>query len=820
MKNLIIILTIIISIISQSNFGQSSPKNFDKNNLPMGKISGQLVDAQTGQVIEYGNVVVLRYADSSMVDGTVSGKDGNFIIQGISFGKYFLKASYIGYSTKTLDSLKINPRTMDLDLGKILLEESSIELGNVVVTGDKQMIINNLDKKVINVDKDLTSTGGTAIDVVQNIPSVNVDIDGNVSFRGNQNLTILIDGKPSALLGLSNSDILASLPASSIESVELVTNPSARYDPDGTAGILNFILKKKLDGGVNGNISLTAGTRDKYNGSINLNYKLPGFNFFTSYDTRLSRTENDGNSFRTSTLNNSTSFLSQINNGLFDFGSNNFTAGLDYMPNDFSTFTFSYRFRKFGFDSDNLVKNTNLNSLNEISNYFERSSVADRNMRSNNFTLSYKKTFETKGQELTSDIIYGDNKMDRNEDIVQTNFNLDLTPSTDPALLQKGLSNNTNKQWTIQSNYVNPIEGFGRIETGFKTSLKDLNSLNDYQNFDYNTSSWIANPLRKTDFDYKEQLYAVYGIYSNIIGSFQFQIGLRAEQANVDGFEAVSTTSFNKNYFALYPTVHLVQPLPDDQEIQLSYSRRVERPNNRELNPFVDRSDSLNIQYGNPELNPEFINSIELGYSKFFGKTSLTSSVFYKITNDAISNFTILNEDGVTETTWRNLAKNSSYGIELTASHPLFDWLRLNGSVSYFNTKFEGQNLSTNDYSWLGKLNTTFMFSKDFNIQVNANYNSPIVTVQGKIKEMFSTDFAVKKDFMDGQLSVTFRVSDIFNTRKMNSETFGTNFFTTSYRKRESRVAYLGISYRLSPGNGNKEKDKRTQQNEEGMDEF
>lgn len=820
MKNLIIILTIIISIISQSNFGQSSPKNFDKNNLPMGKISGQLVDAQTGQVIEYGNVVVLRYADSSMVDGTVSGKDGNFIIQGISFGKYFLKASYIGYSTKTLDSLKINPRTMDLDLGKILLEESSIELGNVVVTGDKQMIINNLDKKVINVDKDLTSTGGTAIDVVQNIPSVNVDIDGNVSFRGNQNLTILIDGKPSALLGLSNSDILASLPASSIESVELVTNPSARYDPDGTAGILNFILKKKLDGGVNGNISLTAGTRDKYNGSINLNYKLPGFNFFTSYDTRLSRTENDGNSFRTSTLNNSTSFLSQINNGLFDFGSNNFTAGLDYMPNDFSTFTFSYRFRKFGFDSDNLVKNTNLNSLNEISNYFERSSVADRNMRSNNFTLSYKKTFETKGQELTSDIIYGDNKMDRNEDIVQTNFNLDLTPSTDPALLQKGLSNNTNKQWTIQSNYVNPIEGFGRIETGFKTSLKDLNSLNDYQNFDYNTSSWIANPLRKTDFDYKEQLYAVYGIYSNIIGSFQFQIGLRAEQANVDGFEAVSTTSFNKNYFALYPTVHLVQPLPDDQEIQLSYSRRVERPNNRELNPFVDRSDSLNIQYGNPELNPEFINSIELGYSKFFGKTSLTSSVFYKITNDAISNFTILNEDGVTETTWRNLAKNSSYGIELTASHPLFDWLRLNGSFSYFNTKFEGQNLSTNDYSWLGKLNTTFMFSKDFNIQVNANYNSPIVTVQGKIKEMFSTDFAVKKDFMDGQLSLTFRVSDIFNTRKMNSETFGTNFFTTSYRKRESRVAYLGISYRLSPGNGNKEKDKRTQQNEEGMDEF
>ena len=679
------------------------------------------------------------------------------------------------------------------------------------------MVINNLDKKIINVEKDLTSTGGSAVDVVGNIPSVTVDLDGNVSFRGNQNITILIDGKPSELVGSSNSDILNSIPASSIESIELVTNPSARYDPDGSSGILNIILKKRIAGGLNGSVSLNVGTRDKYNGSINLNYRTPFFNFFTSFDSRIMRNENEGNSLRTNNIANTISYLDQTNEGVFKFNSNNVTAGLDYFYDDFSTFTFSYRYRKFGFDSDGLFKNSNLNSFNQQTYYFERSSIADRNMGGSNYTLSYRKTSDKKGNELTADVIVGDFAMNRNEGIVQTDFDISTIPIRESQ--QKALSSNSNKQLTVQSNYVNPIEGFGRIETGFKTTFKNLNSKNDYQNFIPSSSIWIDDPLRKTDFNYKEQIYAVYGIYSNNINKFQYQFGLRAEQANVDGSESVTSTSFNKNYFALYPTIHLVQGLPDDQEIQLSYSRRVERPNNRRLNPYVDKTDSLNIQYGNPELNPEFVNSIDLGYSKFFGKTSLTSSIFYKLTDDAIANYTFLRDDGVTETTWRNLSKSTSYGIELTAVHPLFEWFRLNGSFSYFNTKFEEPELAKEDFSWIAKLSTMILLSKDFNVQINANYNSPIVTSQGRIKEVFTTDFAAKKDFMDGQLSVTFRVSDIFNTRKMDSETNGINFYSTSYRKMESRVAFLGISYRLSPGNGNKDRNKKPP-TEDGMDEF
>ena len=815
--NLRVFIVLTAALLISSNILAQNPerKNNQNGSAPTGKISGYLIDAQTNQIIEYGNVVLFLTKDSTMVNGTISDKEGKFTIDNLPFGMYYIKASFIGYATKFIDSIRVNPKSLEVDLGKIFIDEQSIELGNVLVTGQKEMIINNLDKKVINVEKDLTSTGGSAVDVVGNIPSITVDLDGNVSFRGNQNIIILIDGKPSALVGASNSDILNSIPASSIESIELVTNPSARYDPDGSSGILNIILKKRIDGGLNGAVSLNAGTGDKYNGSINLNYRMPYFNFFSSFDSRLMNNENFGNSFRTNNIQNSTSFLDQSNNGVFKFRSYNVNAGLDYLYDNFNTFTFSYRYRKFGMDSDGLVKNNNLDSSYSTTNYFERSSIADRNMGGSNYTFSYRRTFESKGQELTADVILGDFAMDRDEEITQTNFDLNLNPVNNQ--LQQGLSSNSNQQWTIQSNYINPIEGFGRIETGFKVTLKDLNSKNNYEYYDNVSAIWTSDPLQKTDFDYKENIYAVYGIYSNNINKFQYQIGLRAEQANVDGSEAVTTTSFSKNYFAIYPTIHLVQGLPDDQELQLSYSRRVERPNNRQLNPYVDKSDSLNIQFGNPTLDPEFVNSIDLGYSKFFGKTSLTSSIFYKLTNDAINSITFLRDDGVTATTWLNIANSSSYGLELTATHPLFDWFRLNGSASYFYTRFEQQEIVRKDNSWIAKLSGTILFSKDFNIQVNANYNSPIVTAQGNINEVFTTDFAAKKDFMDGQLSLTFRVSDIFNTRDMESETNGFNFSSTSYRKMESRVAYLGISYRLSPGNGNKEKKPRT---EDGMDEF
>ncbi|BDQ02748.1 TonB-dependent receptor [Ignavibacterium sp.] len=811
-------LLIAFLIFANIGFAQNRQGNFQGMQLN-GKITGKIIDAQTKQIIEYCNVVLFSYRDSAMVNGTITDKEGKFTLSNLRPGFYFLRASYIGYDNRTIDSIRITPNKPEIDLGVIALDEKTIELSNVVVTGEKEVIINNLDKKVINVEKDLTNLGGTAVDVVQNIPSVTVDADGNVSYRGNQNVRILIDGKPSELLGLGSGDVLSNIPASQIESIELVTNPSARYDPEGTGGILNIVLKKRINGGLNGTISLTGGTKENFNGSLNFNYKFPDINFFFSIDSRIRNSDNSGSSFRTNNINNVTSYLDQFNDGTFNHFGHNFTAGIDVTPDNYNTFTFSTRYRKFGFDNQSLIKTTNLNSANAVTRYFERSGDAVRRMNAMQYTLSYKRTFDTKGAEFTTDIIFGDFKMTRDEDIVQKNFTTDFIP-TGEEFFEKGLSDNKSTRWTFQSNYINPIEGFGRIETGFEINLKNFNSKNDYLNLNNITGDWSEDLTRKTDFDYKENIYAVYGIYSNNIDEFKYQFGLRAEQADVKGNENLSNSSFTNDYFALYPTVHLVQGLPSQQEIQLSYSRRVERPNNRRLNPYVDRSDSLNIYYGNPELKPEFTNSLELGYSKLFNKTALTSSIFYRTTQDAITEYTIVNENGITERTWENLAKNISYGLELTFSSPLFDWFRTNTSFTYFNNEFDGLGILNSDNSWMAKMNNTFSISKDFNLQINLNYDGPRVMAQTKMKEQFVTDFAVRKDFLDGQLSVSFRLSDVFNTRKWESETFGQNFITSSYRKFDTRIAYLGITYRLSPSNNNKDRERRRPQDEEGMDEF
>jgi outer membrane receptor protein involved in Fe transport len=817
-----ILLSVLFTLLIFSIFTFAQERNLNKQNMQnanlRGSISGQIVDSQTKQKIEYCNIVLMRFRDSSLVSGTITNKDGKFVLDNVPPGFYKLKASYIGYQTRLIDSLRIFPQNLNIDLGIMDLLEKSIDLSNVVVVGEKEVIINNLDKKVINVEKDLTTTGGTAVDVVQNIPSVTVDADGNISYRGNQNIRILIDGKPSELLGLGSGDVLSNIPASQIESVELVTNPSARYDPEGTGGILNIILKKKRDGGLNGIISLTGGTGNKFNGSLNFNYRFSSLNFFASIDSRANNTENHGNSLRENLLGGNTALLDQITTGSLNQFGGNIVAGFDYIVDDFNTLTFSSRYRRGGFDNKSFVKNKTLNSNNIMTRYFERDSDNDRNMNALQNTLSYKRTFTNKGAELTADVILGKFRMNRDEKYNQTNFDLNMIPFPNPQL-QNGLSNNNNTQWTIQTNYINPIVGFGRIETGFKISLRNFKSNNNYLNYDYSTSSWIADISRKTDFDFKENIYAVYGIYSNNYEKFQYQIGLRAEQADVNGFEKVTSMGFNKNYFSLYPTVHLVQGLPNFQEIQLSYSRRVERPHNRILNPYVDRSDSLNLSYGNPELDPEYINSLELGYSKLFDRTALTSSIFYRYTQNAITNFTSIRPDGVTETTWKNLAKRLSYGLELTLSSPVFDWLRTNSSFTYFRTEFNGLDITNSVYSWIGKMNLIYMPAKDFNFQVNFNYEAPNYIGQTKLKEQFSTDIAMKKDFLNGQLSILFRLSDVFNTRKWESETSGANFFTTSYRKMESRVAFIGITYRLNATNNNQERERR-QRDDGGMDEF
>lgn len=815
---------IIISQVSEKNTNNPTIAK----NAASGKISGVILDSKTQAAIEYSNVVLYRAIDSSMVTGTISTTGGNFFLERIPDGEYFVKISFMGYSPKIIQNIKIE--SSQINLGQIELAPESLNLDEVVVAAEKEMISYNLDKKVITVDKNISSTGGTALDVMQNIPSVSVDANGSVNLRGNSNLTILIDGRPSSLSGISGSDVLTQIPASSIESIELVTNPSAKYDPDGTAGIINIVLKKQNQSGMNGTISMNAGTGDKYNSSLNFNWKNPGINLFASYDGNLNNFNYSGNSERTSVFNSSTSLLNQNFNGENKFMMQNINLGSDILLDEQNTITLNFRLRSGDFNSKNFMLNNNYDAT-ILSKKFDRQNDSKRGFDSYNYTASYKKTFDRKSQELTADVMYSDSKMSAKTNIEQNYFdNLNVENITN-TILQRSNSNNTNKMWVIQANYVHPFQKLGRIESGFKSSIKHITMFNDY--YDFTNSAWQNNLLSQNYFDYKEQIHGGYFIYTGEISDFKYQLGLRAEQVFITGNLINRNEKFDNDYFSIYPTFHLGYQLSKIDEIQFSYSRRVDRPSNRQLNPYTDFSDSLNIFSGNPKLNPQYINSYELGYSTLIGKTSLTSTVFYKQTNGLISTISTLQPNGVTSSTYKNIAQSNSYGLELIASTSLSSWWKLNANVSFFNVEIKDNSslgIDQNSDSWTAKLNSNMTLWEGIQLQLIGNYSSPSVlimsggfmgssvTAQTIMKEQYYFDAAVRKEFMQGKLALTLRITDILNTRNFNSTTSGLNFETINNRKNDSRVAYFGISYRLG---GISQKPERTKSRiEESVDDL
>jgi len=734
----------------------------------------------------------------------------------------------MGYSPKTIKNIAVE--SSQLNLGRIELDPEAVNLDEVIVSAEKEMISYNLDKKVISVDKNISSTGGTALDVMQNIPSVSVDANGTVNLRGNSNLTILIDGKPSSLAGISGSDALTQIPASSISSVELVTNPSAKYDPDGTAGIINIVLKKQTQSGMNGIVSLNAGTGDKYNSSLNFNWKNPGINFFASYDGNLNNFQYSGISIRSSNINSGLSTLDQNSDGSNKFMMQNVNLGSDILFDEYNTITLNFRVRSGDFNSKSGMLNNNYDA-DILTKKFDRLSDSKRNFDSYNYNLSYRKTFDIKSQELTADILYSDSKMAAKSDIEQNYYDNIMTDDILSTILQRSNSNNTNKMWVIQSNYVHPYESLGRLETGFKSSIKHTTMHNDY--YDFVNSSWNNNLLSQNYFDYKEQIHGGYLIYTNKLADFNYQFGLRAEQVLINGNLINRNEKFDNNYFSLYPTIHFGYNLSKFDEIQLSYSRRVDRPSNRQLNPFTDFSDSLNIFSGNPKLKPQYINSYELGYSTLIGKTSLTSTLFYKETNDLISTISTLQSNGITTSTYKNIAQSNSYGLELIGSTTLSSWWKLNANLSFFNISIKDNSsfgIDQNSNSWTAKINSNMTLWEGIQLQLIGNYSSPSVlimsggfmgtsvTAQTKMKEQYFLDAALRKEFMQGKLALTLRVTDIFNTRNFNSTTSGLNFDTISNRKNDSRIAYLGISYRL--GGLTQKQEKPKSRMDEGMDDL
>lgn len=781
----------------------------------IGILKGKVVDDSNGTAIEYSSIAVISMRDSTLAGGTISDPKGNFRIEKIKTGRYNIRIQFIGYETRLINDVFIKPDSPEVNLGTIKLHNKAANLSGVEITAEKEMMVSNLDKRIINVDKSIAAIGGSAVEVMQSIPSVTVDAEGNVSLRGSNKVTILVDGKPSGLAEISSSDLLQQIPASSIESIEVITNPSVRYDPDGASGIINIVLKKKSLQGLNGQISATAGTGERYNGSLNLNLRQNRFNAFAGYDTRIGQFGSTGETTRLTNYDGVTSKLIQSQIMDNQRSSNNLNTGIDFLIDNDNTLTLSFQYRNMDFDNDGNVLSQNYNSQDSLIRIFSRYSNSTREIESFNYNVSYKKTFTVRGKELTADFMITDNNMIGGQDIMQTE-SLD-------TILQYSGSANANLMYMLQSNYVTSLGEKGRIETGFKSTIKDVEMRNYLQDFDYDLNEWVLNPLANNYFDYFEQIHAIYGVYSSFYEKLKYQVGLRAEHLISSSTLTLTNEKFDRSKTSLYPSVHVTYEKSPAQQFQLSYSRRVSRPSNRQLNPFVDYSDSLNIRYGNPKLDAEFINSYELGMINSWDKNSLNTSVFYRYTTGIIDQIVVLLEDGVTATTFENLTSGTSYGIELIGNREFASWFKANANVSLFKNIINASEAArlerVEGNMWTAKVNFTFNFLKNASLMLAGNYRSPEIEAQEREDEVYFADAALRYDFLKGKASISMRVSDIFNSRRFSSQTTGDGFFITSDRQMETRIGYLGFTYRINNYNRQKEKE-RNGQGESEMEEF
>jgi outer membrane receptor protein involved in Fe transport len=723
---------------------------------------------------------------------------------------------------------------VDKDLGNIKLDIDAQQLQNVTVVSTKSALTMSIDRKVFNVEKNLTSVGGTAVDVMKNVPSVSVDIDGNVTMR-NAAPQIFVDGRPTTMT-------LDQIPADAIATVELITNPSAKFDASGGgAGILNIVLKKNRKAGYNGNVraSIDSRARPGFGGDVNV--KQGKVNFFASGMLGVRKSISDVTTERTDFFITSTAHSLQTNNpvnkGFFSFG----RMGMDYFVNNRNTFSIGGNVVRGQFKTKDLL--TSLNdttyAASKIAEMATRTSNSIGNFRNYGSTFSYKHIYPKAGKEWTADVNYNYSKNDNESDNLQQQF----TSSN----VQKGLNlyqNTTGggvtKFLTLQTDYSNPITDKMKVEFGARAAFRDFTSFNTILNlYTNNTGSTFFGNNIISNYKFNDAVYAGYATFSQQLKRFTYQLGLRLESSQYDGTLITKNQKFSNSYpFSLFPSAFFTYKLSDKEDLQLNYSRKINRPNFFQLIPFIDVSDPLNISKGNPNLIPEFTNLAEISYqNQFNNKHSLLTTLYFRNTNDLITRYQYRDvnpntaiADSATFNTYANANSSFTYGLELTLKDKFISWWDLSTNFNLYQTDLKAGNIpgtvNQSQLSWFAKINNNFKLPKNYSIQLSGDYQAKTIQpasssgggggrmggggmmgggfgqaspgAQGYIKPNYGVDFAIKKDFMkNNAASITLQMSDIFRTKLNASHAQSSFLIYDTERRRDPQLARLSFNWRF-----------------------
>jgi len=776
-----------------------------------GAVRGTLLEVGTGQPVSFASVVLLRAgADSAFVAGAQADEAGAFALAGVPPGQYVLRATAVGYRTGRR-AISLTAAAPALNLGVLRLRPAATQLRDVVITAERPLVSGGLDKRVVDVTKDLTVTGGTALDALQNVPSVTVDQTGAVSIRGASGVTIFLDGKPT-------TTTLDQIPASSIQSVEVITNPPARYDASGAGGILNIILKKERRDGLNGQVSATAGTGDKANAALSLNYHRGKLNVFGSYDFRRDRRRFYGTLDQATTARDTTLVLHQDRRGVSLQTSHAVRLGLDYAltPEETLTLAVQPRFNPATTTETLLSRQANATAGDQPvpAGTSDRQNATIGTFRSADVTLDYRHTYAGhEGRELTASAVYTPLLADNN---VASTI-LYLVDNAQVSQQQRTLNHTT--QATAQVDYVRPLTGKSRLEAGARSSLRRYD-------LDYRFSRVPALAFDPSNrFIYDQYVQAAYGLYAGAAGKLSYQLGLRGEQTNLRGNQLATSEQFTQHYLNLFPSATLTYALPHDQAARLSYSKRIGRPDAGELNPFTDRSDQLNLVTGNPRLLPEYVHAVELGTELALpGGRTLSPTAFYRLETNTAQGFRQVITDPltgylVTSTTRQNLGRETSYGLELVGAGAVTGFWKLTLTGSTFRRLIkgaaaDGTAINTASQVYTLRLNNQFTLSPRLGAQLAFDYRSPVNTAQGQRGARTNVDLAARYQVLGDRGTLTLRVADIFNTLRYNNTAYGPGLSSDQRFKRESRIAFLGFAYRF--GQSQARPGKRKDEAEDG----
>lgn len=800
-------LTIIFTFITSLTLLAQRPNSpgSGMRNLPsIGRLYGKVVDSNTKQPVDFATVTLLAMQKDSVVSGMLAKGNGDFSLDKLPMGRYRLKISFIGYK-QLVKQVTITPANIEQDLGNIAIAVDAKALNEVVVEGERAAVVMTVDRRIYNVEKDISARGGTGIDAVKNIPGLSVDADGEVTLR-NSSPTIFVDGRPTNLT-------LEQIPSDQIDRVEVITNPSAKFDASTSGGILNIVLKKNTKPGYNGLVTLGAGYPSRYNGMANLNIKEGRSNFNISYNLNSSSNPTKGFTNRTLLKNGETTgYYNQNNDVIMDRLMQSGRIAYDYSLTNRATISLSQSLMKGGFDNDETQSFSNSDSAKNMLWYGLRNSTGTTSWSHYTTQLQLRKSFPKKGKELTTDVTYNWGSRLNNSDFTTNNYdNIGQPITAQETQINRG--DGTSNNITYQLDFTNPINDTAKWEFGIRSNIKQENSTLNIGYRNINTGEVISDNTLSNNYKITDMVNAAYATYSNMFKSLGigYMAGLRFEQTRFYGelvgknqsVEYLYPDGINNLGKAFFPSIYLTKRIGEKHEMQINFARKINRPGFMQVMPFLMFADKLNYRTGNPFLRPEFINSVEANYNRIFTNGNLFTSVYLKQTEGAITAFaqkyndtsdillnTFINGNNMYNMGWENNYKVSFFKRKLDFT------INLNGFYTDISANVGNTTIQNSGFSWNTKAIVSYKLPKQFTIQANGNYEAPRIIPQGNTIPQYSTDISLNKEIKK-TLSLNLVVNDIFNTKRFGTYYESDVIIQDMSRRRDTRYVRLSITWRF-----------------------